>query len=186
MGNSLISRVDLATNGRIHEFQSLEPRKSINLESPKRNSPKKKRISTNIKNSKFNFKTETFNENSYINEKPDIPFSKKKRASAFDKRKKRRISEQKRSTILCSEISNKITPLKKTKTVKKGFLGIEKDINKKRHLSESKSRLKERDSKGSLVVPKSEQNINIEVEKNGIRNSRDYFAKEKKEDCKIQ
>ena len=41
MGNSLISRVDLAINGRINEFQSLEPRKSINLESPKRISVKK-------------------------------------------------------------------------------------------------------------------------------------------------
>jgi len=187
VGNSLISRVDLATNGRIHEFQSLEPTKSINLESPKRISPKKNRISKNMKkNSKFNFKTGTFKENSSINEKPDSPFSKKKRASAFDKRKNRRMSEQKRSTILCSEISNKIRPVKNTNTVKKGFLGIEKDINKKSHLIENKSSLKERVSKGSLVVPKSEQNINIEVEKNGIRNSRDYFAKEKKEDCKIQ
>ena len=187
VGNSMISRVDLATNMRIHELKSLKPKKSINLESPKRITEKKRRLSKNLKkNIGFTFKTGIFNDNSIINEKTESPISKKKKVSAFDKKKKRRMSEQKRSINLCPEISNKIRPLKNSKTLKKGFLAVEKDINKKSQLTESKFSQNEIVSKGSLVAPKSEQYLNIEVEKNGIRNSRDYFAKEKKEDCKIQ
>ena len=187
VGNSMISRVDLAKNLRIHEFQSLEPRKSINLESPKINSPKKKRISNNMKNNiKYTFKVNTVNENSSINEKSDSPFSKKKRASCFDKRKSKRMSEQKSSINIYPEKSSNIRPVKNSSTAKKGFLSVEKDINKRSNLSENKSNQKGRVSKGSLVVPKSEQNLNLHAEKRGIRNSMDYFAKEKKEDCKIQ
>ena len=137
------------------------------------------------KNIKFTFKSGIFNENSIINEKAESPISKKKRTFVFDKRKNRRMSEQKRSIIFSSEISNKIRPVKNSKTEKKGFLAVEKDINKKSQLTESKFSQNEIVSKGSLVAPKSEQYLNIDVEKSGIRNSRDYFAKEKKEDCKI-
>ena len=138
------------------------------------------------KNNKYTFKIGIFNDSSIINEKSESPISKKKRTFAFDKRKNRRMSEQKKSIIFSSEISNKNRPVKNSKTEKKRFLTIEKDINKKSHLTESKLSQSEKVSKGSSVVPKSEQYLNIDVEKSGIRNSRDYFAKEKKEDCKIQ
>ena len=187
VGNSMISRADLATNMRIRELKSLEPKKSINIGSPKRISQKKKRITKNMKkNNKYTFKIGIFNDSSIINEKSESPISKKKRTFAFDKRKNRRMSEQKKSIIFSSEISNKNRPVKNSKTEKKRFLTIEKDINKKSHLTESKLSQSEKVSKGSSVVPKSEQYLNIDVEKSGIRNSRDYFAKEKKEDCKIQ
>jgi len=187
VGNSMISRVDLATKGRAHDFQSMEPRKSINLDSPKRNSVKKKRISKNMKyNYKFTFKDETFKENSDINDKIGSPFLKNKKEINFEKRKKKRMSEQKSNFILSFDNSNNIRPVKNSKTAKKGFLGIENDINKRSHLTENKSSKKERVSRGSFVVPKNEQNLNLENKKSGIRKSADYFAKEKKEDCKIQ
>ena len=84
----MISRVDLATNMRIHELKSLKPKKSINLESPKRITEKKRRLSKNLKkNIGFTFKTGIFNDNSIINEKTESPISKKKKVSAFDKKK---------------------------------------------------------------------------------------------------
>ena len=70
--------------------------------------------------------------------------------------------------------------------MKKRFLDVEKKFNKKSQLTEKKSSLKEKVPKGSLIVPKSEQNLNNDDEKSGIRNSMAYFAKEEKEDCKIQ
>ena len=76
--------------------------------------------------------------------------------------------------------------MKNSKTSQKDFLGIENVINKKSHLTENKSSKKERIYKGSLVVPKNEQNLNSDVKKSGVRSSMEYFAKEKKEDCKIQ
>ena len=175
VGNSMISRIDLAKNMRIHEFKSLKPRKNINLESPKRNTPKNKRISNNKNNMKFTFKVDTVNENSNIKEKSDSPFSKKKKASIFDKRKSKRMSDQKKSIIFSSEISNNIKPVKNARTAKKGSFDVEK-----------KTIQKEKVTKGSLVVPKIGQNLNLEAEQSGIRNSMAYFAKEKKEDCNIQ
>ena len=187
IGNSMISRADLATNGKIHEFQSLEPKKSINLESPKRNSAQKKRISKNVKyNPRFTFKVDTFNENSSNNDKTGYPISKNNRDSVFCKVKKKRMSVQKSNIQFSEYLSNNIGPVKNSKTVKKGFLGIENDVKKRSHLTENKSSIKDRPSKGSLVVPKSGQNLNSIDNNNRIRNSMEYFAKEKKEDCKIQ
>ena len=186
VGNSMISRIDLAKNMRIHEFKSLKPRKNINLESPKRNTPKNKRISNNKNNMKFTFKVDTVNENSNIKEKSDSPFSKKKKASIFDKRKSKRMSDQKKSIIFSSEISNNIKPVKNARTAKKGCFDVEKKINKRSNITEKKTIQKEKVTKGSLVVPKIGQNLNLEDEKIGIKNSMAYFAKEKKEDCKIQ
>jgi hypothetical protein len=135
---------------------------------------------------KFTFKVDTVNENSSINEKADSPFSKKKKASVLDKRKRKRMSEQKSRIILCPESPSNISPLKNSKTLKKKFLDVEKVINKKSYFSENKPSQRERISKGSLIASKSGQNINSDVEKSGIKNSMAYFAKEKKEDCKIQ
>ena len=180
------SRVDLAANGIIFN-QSLEPRKNIGLESPKRIIPKKKKLSKNVNNNfKFTFKIGTTNENSSINEKIDSPMSKKKKGATCDKKRKRRMSEQKRRIILGSDISSNNRPVKNSKTMKKKFLDVEKDIKKKSQIIVNKLSLKKRASKGSLIVPNSEQNLNIEDERSGIKNSMAYFAKEEKEDCKLQ
>ena len=187
VGNSMISRGDLSANLTKTEFQSLKPKKTVMLDSPKFNSIKKKRISKNLKkNTKFNFKIDSHNENSSINTKKDNPLLKKKRVSGLDKRKRKRMSEQKSGIFFGSENSTHIQFIKNSKTTKKNFLGIENDINKGSHLTENKSSNKEKCSKASIIALKSEKNINSDVEKSGIRNSKSYFAKEKKEDCKLQ
>ena len=187
IGNSVFSRGDLGTNSRIHEYQSLKPAQAINLESPKIDSVKRSKISKNFKNNfKFTFKIDTINDiSSSMNEKIESPFSKKKRASGFEKRKSKskRASGQKSSIFICSEKSNNIKP---SKTAKKNFLKLEIDNNKRSYLTDNKPNLKEGFSKGSAIPIKSQQNLNFNFEQDGVRNSMAYFAKEKKEDCKVQ
>ena len=158
--------------------------KTINLGSPKKNSVKGSRISKNFKNNtKFTFKIDTVNENnSSMNEKLDSLFSKK-RKSSLEKRKNKMESDQKSSMFVCSENTSNIKP---SKTVKKNFLKLEFDNNKRRNLTDNKASLKERISKGSAVPFKTQQNLNFNFEKDGVKNSIGYFAKEKKEDCKVQ
>ena len=185
VGNSVFFRDDLGGNNNNHEYQSLKPIQAINLESPKKNSIKGNRNSKNFKNNaKFTFKIDTIDDNSIsMNEKIDSPFSKKKRALGLEKRKSKKVNEQKSSIFACSENTDNIKP---TKTAKKNFLRIENDNNKKSFLSDNKPNLKERLSKESAHPIKSEQNLNFNFEKDGVRNSLGYFAKEKKEDCKVQ
>lgn len=95
------------------------------------------------------------------------------------------MSEQKSKIFFCFENPNNIQVIKNSKTAKKNFLGIESDTNKRSHLTENKLNNKEC-SKGSINGLKSGQNLNVDVEKNVIENSNAYFAKEKKEDCKLQ
>jgi hypothetical protein len=184
IGNSLFSRGDLGTNGRIHEYQSLKPMQSINLESPKKDSVKRSKISNNFQNNtKFTFKIDTINDSSIMNEKIDSPFSKK-RKSSLEKRKNQKAIGKKSSIFACSENINKI---KSSKTAKKNFLKFDIDNNNKRsNLTDNKLISKERLSKGSEVPIKSQQNLNFKFEKEGAKYSLAYFAKEKKEDCKLQ
>ena len=185
VGNSVFSRGDLGAISNIKEYQSLKPTQAINLESPKINSVKRSRGSRNLKNhAKFTFKIDTINDNNNsFNDKTDSPFSKKKRFSNCVKRKSRRVSEQKNSAFACFESTNNIKP---SRTAKKNFLGIEIDNNKKSYISDNKSSFKKRLSKASAHPLKSEQNLNSNYQKDGVRNSLGYFAQEKKEDCKVQ
>jgi len=168
----LFSRGDLGAINNIKEYQSLKPTQAINLESPKINSVKRSRGSRNLKNhAKFTFKIDTINDNNNsFNDKTDS-------------RKSRRVSEQKNSAFACFESTNNIKP---SRTAKKNFLGIEIDNNKKSYISDNKSSFKKRLSKASAHPLKSEQNLNSNYQKDGVRNSLGYFAQEKKEDCKVQ
>ena len=185
VGNSMFFRDDLGANNNNHEYQSLKPMKAINIESPKINSVKKRKISKNFNNNaKFTFKIDTINDNdNSINDKIESPLSKKKKVSFLEKRKSKRSSEQKSSIFFCSENTSNIKP---SNTTKKNFLGLENDKKRRSYLSENKPNLKERHSKGNAPAIKSKQNLNFNFEKDGVRNSLGYFAKEKKEDCKVQ
>ena len=183
IGNSLFSRGDLGTNSRIHEYQSLKPMQSINLESPKKDSVKRSKISKYFQNNtKFTFKIDTVNDSSIMNEKMDSPFSKK-RKSSLEKRKNKKGIGKKSSIFACSENINNINS---SKTAKKNFLKLEIDNNKRSNLTDNKSSLKERLSKGNEVPIKNHQNLNYNFKKEGQRNSLTYFAKAKKGDCKLQ
>ena len=117
-----------------------------------------------------------------MNEKIDNFFSKK-RKSSLEKRKNKKSIDPKNSIFDCFENANNIKP---SKTTKKNFLKLDIDNNKRSYFTDNKSNLKERLSKGSEFPIKSQQNIDLNFEKDGVRNSMAYFAKEKKEDCKIQ
>jgi len=185
IGNSVFSRGDLGTNTNIHEYQSLKPAQAINLESPKKNSVKRSKISKNFKtDTKYTFKIDTVDgSNSGFNDKTDSPLSKKKKMSSLEKRKSNKANGQKSNIFLSSENASNI---KSSKTSKKKYLKLEVDNNKKSYLSDNKLNLKERLSKGSAIPFKSNQNLKFNFENDGVRNSMAYFAKEEKEDCKIQ
>ena len=180
----MFSRGDLGTNNRIHEYQSLKPTQAINLDSLKRDLVKRSKISKNSKNNtKFTFKIDIINDNnSSMNGIIDSPFSKK-RKSGLEKKKSKRMNDQKSSIFPCTENSSNIKP---SKTTKKIFLKLEIDNNKRSYLTDHKPNLEERFSKGSEVPIKSQQNLDFNFEKDGVMNSMAYFAKEKKEDCKVQ
>lgn len=90
------------------------------------------------------------------------------------------MSEQKRNIFFCFENSSIFQVIKNSKTAKKNFLGIESDINKRSHLTKNQSNNKEC-PKGSINALKTELFLNFDdAEKNRIRNSKVYFAKEKK------
>ena len=185
IGNSVFSRGDLGTNINIHEYQSLKPAQAINLETPKKNSVKRSKISKNFKtNTKYTFKIDTVDaNNSGINDKTDSPLSKKKKESRLEKRKSNKASGQKSNIFLSSQNASNI---KSSKTSKKKYLKLEVDNNKRTYLSDNEPNLKERLSKRSAIPLKSEQNLKFNFENDGVRNSMAYFAKEEKENCKVQ
>ena len=90
IGNSVFSRGDLGTNINIHEYQSLKPAQAINLETPKKNSVKRSKISKNFKtNTKYTFKIDTVDaNNSGINDiKPIVLYQRKRRKAGLRKEK---------------------------------------------------------------------------------------------------
>ena len=178
IGNSAFSIGDLGINNNINDFQSLKPTKSINLESPKKNSVKRSKLSKNFKNNgKYTFKIETIDDKSInVNEKINSPFSKQKRASTIEKRQCNKVTRQKSNIFFFENTDN----IKQSKTAKKNFLGIDNDNNNKSFLSDNKSNFKGRVLKPSAFPLKNEKNLNFNFEKDGVRNSLGYFAKEKR------
>ena len=199
IGNSAFSKLDSDINIKKGGFNSIEPKQVLNLDSNKRiNSSKKHKINKNLRNNKkFTFKIDTIDDDGSYNDKASSHHSKtneKKNILYINKKKTSKMNSIKNSLFTTND--NNIRTVKGSKTAKRNFFGLAIDNNnKKSQLSDNKSvKIVKKDKtskrKSVQVNPKGENNLldlkSKRTSKDVIKNTMDYFSKEKKEDCKIQ